>query len=704
MSIVAKRGISSLVFCLALFMPLTTTLGAETDAPLADRLRSSDWYTLYQAIKDVGSLPPGSRAGHIPRLIELLNHDDQTFRINAADTLCDMGADARIAIPHIIQNFAQPHGEESLSYVNCVEGMGEIAVPDLIDALDDPAHFVRQHSISALRAIGPPAHAALEPLEALRNSAETRLAADRAIAAITAPPTLEGRFAAADPITRDNAFYEFTRLEPEARVPFVPYLERYLAEKDRTNSFSGIAEALCDTGPLSEDLIPLFMRQHELGEDRHSRLLVGCVAALGVTATPRLIEALEHPKYFVRVNALNTLGRIGPPARSVVPALRSILARPEVLADVSGWNSLPRIETVNLAEFAERALAAIDPEGTSVGSSTQGPGAETDAPLTNRLGSSNWPVLLAAIREVGTLPPEDRLDHSPRLVDALNNDDSTIRIEAATVLCSMGADVAAAIPIIIRRLTQTQGDRHCLASMGNIAVPALIDALADPDPAVRGHAITVLGKTGSDAQAALGPLEALTAEPAHASDAFFAIIAINAPPTLEGRFTADNPITRANAYREVAAMEPAARVAYAPYLERYLAERDDANGFFSVATLLCSTGVMSEDVIPLFIREFQVREDRYFRRYVDCVAGFGAAAVPQLIAALEHPKYFVRVGALETLAQIGPPAHAAAPAVRSILARPVTRADVARRGLEARIETVSLTDFAERALVAIEAD
>jgi len=90
-------------------------------------------------------------------------------RIGAALDMACFGENAKPYIPKMIRTFTSRHGENQSIGQSAVVHLGEIAVPFLIKALDDPDPDIRDHSIWALKFIGLKAKPALAPLKALQG-------------------------------------------------------------------------------------------------------------------------------------------------------------------------------------------------------------------------------------------------------------------------------------------------------------------------------------------------------------------------------------------------------------------------------------------------------------------------------------------------------------------------------------------------------
>lgn len=328
----------------------------EARPTLEERLLSEDESIQHSAVNIVKGLSQEGRVRYLDTLIGLLGDDDSTIRWNAGAALCDFGARAEHAIPALIQAYATVDGEEALQHVNCVRQFGTLALPYLIDALNDGNTFSLIESISLLGAMGPDAASALPALREFATRRQTAWHANEAIAKITAPPTLQERVESTNGIIWQSALREVGSLPPAERAPYVPYYVDYLRRNQGINQFPAVARMLCDTGQPAEAAIPIVIRRFV---ETSNRWYVDCVAEFGLHAVPALIDALSDPKFMIRQRAIEALEQIGSPARAALPALRDLSQQYSLRLDVSAYAAAPRLETVTLAPAAESAIAAI---------------------------------------------------------------------------------------------------------------------------------------------------------------------------------------------------------------------------------------------------------------------------------------------------------------------------------------------------------
>jgi outer membrane protein assembly factor BamB/HEAT repeat protein len=234
--------------------------GAGRSLPLLRALLNRDDEALdlrtIEIIRRIG--PPA-----IPLLVELLRHDQVSFRRNAADALIDLAPDTESIQPALRQalkdedsavagDAARALGalgpkaspsvralvttlshEDPYARVYAAEALAsigpkaDVATEDLARALADPAPGVRWAAAEALASIGPAAHAAVPQLiEALKDEfLYVRICAAGALGSLGPKAQMARealRLAANDPALRDEAEWALSRIAGvESREPVV---------------------------------------------------------------------------------------------------------------------------------------------------------------------------------------------------------------------------------------------------------------------------------------------------------------------------------------------------------------------------------------------------------------------------------------------------------------------------------------------------
>jgi HEAT repeat protein len=203
---------------------------------------------------------------------------------------------------------------------------------------------------------------------------------------------------------------------------------------------------------------------------------------------------------FARIEAAKTLAKMGPRASAAAEGLTALLKkfRGEELAD--------------LHEAVLRALGEI------------GPPARGSIPEMVRSSGRNIDLDRAVTQSVNRiLTGPERLDVA-LLISRLNDRDAAVRLQSAKSLTSLGGNATPAIPALTNALGDPDADvrRATVRALRAIApdfrpTEALyrvyIQDLQDPDPGTRLRAAKTLGDFGTRAGIALGPLQELLRDP-----------------------------------------------------------------------------------------------------------------------------------------------------------------------------------------------
>jgi HEAT repeat protein len=324
----------------------------------------------------------------------------------------------------------------------------------LIEALDHESWAVRyRHAARALATLGEPARPALEA--ALRSGGTRRVCA--AVALHRFDPASVGPVVAAleatlrdeDPEARRDAAYVLGTLGETGRAAATSLARLLRNEAEREDIRAEAAVALAASGALAAaDAVPLFELLHSDAWWVRSRASDAAQPLLATSApfSTRLIEALSDPGKpgEVRADLARLLGRSTPALSPVVSALAAALRDGEFLVRL----------------YAARSLAAL------------GSAARATAPA---------------------------------LVAALEDADYNVRRNAARALARVAGEAAEAVTALARALRQPHMggvSAEALASLGEVAVSALAEALADPSPEVQRFAAYGLAQLGSPAAVA----------------------------------------------------------------------------------------------------------------------------------------------------------------------------------------------------------
>jgi HEAT repeat protein len=244
----------------------------------------------------------------------------------------------------------------------------------------------------------------------------------------------------------------------------------------------------------------------------------------------------------------------------------------------------------------------------------------------------------------------------PRLVEALNHEDSLIRRMAVCVLgclhspCGGPFDLAPAIPRL-ERMLQTDPDSlarlYAAEAIWTIrgdksAIQVLVGGLQDTQAEARRYAATMLGVIGPEASEALQPL-------------------------IEALGDSDVVVRRCAA-EDLAAFGAAATEAL-PNLESLLGE-DEWTQVVGAEAILKIAPCRTEELGPFLVEALRSGSSRIRHRATHALGELLLAsglAVAELIDALDDEDEVVRTEAIWALGQLGPAAVSAIPALTAIL-------------------------------------
>jgi len=538
-------------------------------------------------------------------------------------------------VPQWIHSLGDPSPAARLTAAEALGNMGPIArqaVPALARATRDPDLSVRSAAIGALGGIGPFAEAALPELMTALLDGKTGL-----------------------PVA-SQALY---RIGPAA----VPPLIESLAAPD----IEGRAHAV--------------------------------LAKLGAVAVPALKRALNDPREPVRSSAATTLARIVPPAPR--EAVKEPIAK--LIAAMNDPDLLRR----------ERAIQAVGQRGAEAKDAVPAlikllePGA-VSLPLAvelqygRQVRASHSHHVIEALGRIGptaqaALPSLRRFLRDKELeiagaeaIDVLvrawrrGGEDRRAALEA---LGRIGPGAEDAIPALARAMPEA-GAPEALASIGPVAVPALIESLRSSDRATREAAMRALARIGPaardavplvagllpDPQAmetlgAIGGFEPLIGELKARPDVRLVgpLVRVGEPavPSLTALLHDDDPRVRRLATQTLGAIRAKAAAAV-PELIRSLDDPDRSMRQRAMRSL-GDIGPAAKDAAPALAR--LVEQGDYGDAYtaLHALSALGPAAAPELARLLRHPDGTLRHQAADALVAIG---HAALPHVESILQDP----------------------------------
>jgi len=411
-------------------------------------------------------------------------------------------------------------GRDEKSLGNALFALGphsEAAVPLLIESLDDPRADVRRQICFALGRIGSQNEYVMSALiEAVEDeSSEVRRAALSLLGQM-ARDDVEMRSRVQEAVTHARSRMETAAAEPSAVV-----------RRD--------GKTLCD-GRTVREWIAL-LGQHYVPNEIFGRSGRGrpaeAIRVIGPTeAVPAMIEALTEEKWRMRVGAADGLGMFGADAKSAIPALVQAVEDKTQQVRHLAARSLGEISSSVGAEPTAALLKLLEHEDASVqlaaARAVLGINADHEPAIGLLKDALAGLLRPGAAARFGLEGPEEAFEAASEEPEPEEEPRQPIRevaviaygprhelaMEAMTLLRSAGARAAPAVPELIEILCSddvrnTNADdfsrRAAAETLGQIgpaakgAIPAMIQALKDPEHGVRGTASRNLAKLSPEA-------------------------------------------------------------------------------------------------------------------------------------------------------------------------------------------------------------
>ncbi len=425
---------------------------------------------------------------------------------------------------------------------------------------------------------------------------------------------------------------ETTRRRLSKKVP------NLIAVLDSDNRFEQMvaSEELGKLGASALPALPALIGHMDENDYSPVKAISMIAAQAGAAALPALTKGLRSPSAFVRARIAELLPTLGEAFRPSVPALRQCLtddAPNSPLKKAPGEGTGPKI----YADFPGNLVGRVTSRG------------EQD--ISEQAASVRVHVALALWRFTG-----DTNEAVPVLAALLSDRDPQIAAGAAAALGEMGLQAQAAVPALMIALRSNESlvratAAHALGLIGPAAAsaaPELIARLEQLQPSENGQylelqwTIFALGQCGSKASAAI-PRLALLARGESSQVAFSSLKALgemgpDAVPALLEILQTSGKLRRMAA-DALARIGPPALSA-APRLREWLGADVHSGVRASVALALWKTGE---------------RDDAIIQTLIDCLSDDAG-----------------RLRAVRALAEIGPPAKVAIPALEAARSDRVT--------------------------------
>ena len=535
-----------------------------------------------------------------------------------------------------------------------LESLAKEALAAAVKALRDPDKLVRQKACQALGEMGSEAVLAL--MTALNDmDYQVRYSALDALGNIgpeakEAVPTLTKLFQDGDNRVRMRAAKALGNIGPEA-MPAAPALIRALSDEG-SGLGATAAEALVKMGPETVPALAKALQEEDFAFRRVK--IVSLLGKMGSKAVPALRAAVEDKQTWVRWNATDVLGNIGPEAKGAAPALLKALRDADV---VLRWKAAESLG--NIGPQAEGAVSA----------------------LTDALEDDSGIARMQTASALGRMGPEAK-QAIPALKKALQDRETVVRRIAAEVLRQIegrprgdnrapsvgggNAAVKEAVSAAIKGLGDKDAQvRMRAASALSVmvhrhkrlvekAIPELTVALQDEEMAVRRSAVSTLGMMGPELV-----------------------------PVLIRALEDESSRIRRETASALARMGPSAKEAI-PSLTKALLDIDDGVRRSAAGAL----GNMGPEAIPVLAEALRHEDGAVQLQVAEALGEMGreaSQAVPALISVLgdKDISFMVRRSAAEALGNMGREAKAAAPALKLLLQEKDIIYDVKQSAAEA---------------------
>jgi HEAT repeat protein len=506
-------------------------------------------------------------------------------------------------------------------------------------------------------------------------------------------PALLGAGRDVGPASRDVLRFQgehVVLLLPDVRLSASPF-ERgdtvRLAASMRSDAVPPLVAVLKDPGRSAEDKVRALQLLTVL--DHRTDLVI-----------PALVEMLGHDRREVQTAAATHLGNLGPLAREAVPALQK-------------WQ-----KDGGSKELAVYSLAQIDPETPGVLPELLEWIANAPFPLSpslrgydSRAARAQFILGRLAPEKMNLLPalvafwPKAKTggrvvlaqtfaafgpaakDATPLLKEMLKDTDEKVRLEAAKALAHVEPGSKEAFAVLLPLLEEPRDVKgrnklfeglrvfHDLGPRAEPAVPLLVRLLDNPERGVVAYTVQVLGKVGPDARPAAPALAQLNFEQRLLGMPLIETLSAIGP---EGDGVVD-ALIRQEAWTALGKMGPAARKA-SPRLLEVLRREPPPDPSLRPSTTTRPFAPVPAPILPREPQPVQpnpVVETRAFAEAVNAAIAYWrierkSGPVTPILCAAAGSYLSGRQGTnvpdlLEVLAEIGPEAGAAVPALHRAL-------------------------------------
>jgi HEAT repeat protein len=407
--------------------------GKDAVPELVKGLKDEDVRVRFYSAWALGKIGPEA-AEAVPALLAARADSDGDVRRKVVFALGRIHPSAELLVPALVHSLKDDDIDVQGTAVEALASYGKAAVPALVKALADPDFQVRRQALLTVAKIGPDAGDALSAIAPLYRDRSSNLQDEAANALSSLGGPAIGILA-----------------EPLATKPVLPSGQVVAGLgspwallgvwRDYAADHRRALKALRDIGP---EALPVLLAALKNPNVDVRKLAAGELGRLGLRErhiVGPLAEALSDPEDVVRHDAGFALRTLNPDTRLLLPALAAALASPDIEV------------RVNAVEFLGQLGAPAVPL------------------LADALKDKEAKVYQQAINSLGLETDDEYVIAAVKLLMK----DAHVQVRQNAVLAAAGAAIV-------------EGQLRIPRGRGK-ALPLLIDALKDSDPAVRREAI-----------------------------------------------------------------------------------------------------------------------------------------------------------------------------------------------------------------------
>lgn len=640
--------------------------GPEAVPLLQAALNDPDDETRTQALWALGIMGPDAHAA-FATVRDRLKDNSAAVRGTAIFAVRRIAAKPEEAVPALVALLADGDPEVRETASRTVARFGKPAVGDVRKQLQHDALDVRRLAVTTLGRIGPEAEDAVPDLVALLRDTQGGLQdeATDALASIGAPAiaalgqALKQRD---DPALRKLAILALARVGK----PAVPLLAGVLSDPDASVRLQAVT-ALGRIGPDAVEAVILAFKDDDAEVRQEAARVLGSMDKNDKGVVPALIKAMRDPAPAVRGQASMALQALRPDAQAVLAELTPLLDDRNLDVRLAGIRFLGEFGPLAVSRLA---VLLKDPE------------------------PAIWREASSTLEKVSA--PEKVL--FPALVPLLTDENATTRQNAVNILWRCGAP---AVPHLLRALKDPAPTVRLAAVRSldkgtadtKVIFPALVQALGDEHPAVRGSAASTLGRFGTPALPHLA--EAL-------KDRDFGVrqYAVLALPGLQSAPKEVLPLLEQARKDEVARVRQSAAFALAsfglpavPHLIELLGDSDEGVWKQAVESLK-DMRAKTDGLVKLLGEAVKHPNFSVRRGAAYALSRCGEEGVPALTVALADKDWRIRWEAADSLRVVGPPGDKALPSLAALAVADNTD-KVRQAALKAMLQMYGLDRFTD---------